>query len=103
MTSQRSWFVQYEELLEGRNVMFGDGNEHPIAGIGTISITMLNGEVKKFGNVLHVPILTKSLLSIRKIVNPSMTAKFESVGCMLKNKNGDLVTSAVRDGDLYKL
>eukprot|EP01018_Ginkgo_biloba_P008522 Gb_29696 [translate_table: standard] len=46
-------------------MMLGDGTEHLIVGRGTVSITMPNGEVKEFGNVLNVLVLTKSLLSIR--------------------------------------
>eukprot|EP01018_Ginkgo_biloba_P029765 Gb_17951 [translate_table: standard] len=83
--------------------MFGYGTKHPIIGRGIISVTIPNREVKKFGNVLHVPILTKSFLSIIKIADVGMIVHFDSIGCMLKNRNGDLVTSAVREGDLYKL
>eukprot|EP01018_Ginkgo_biloba_P015674 Gb_09144 [translate_table: standard] len=56
---------KYEELLEVRNVMLGDGVEHSISGRGTVFITMSNGEVKKIDNVLHVPILTKSLHNVQ--------------------------------------
>eukprot|EP01018_Ginkgo_biloba_P004383 Gb_33472 [translate_table: standard] len=79
MTSKRNWFVQYEELLEGRILMLGHGTEHPIASRCTVSVAMSNGEVKKFGNVLHVLILSKSLLSISKNVDAGMTVQFDSL------------------------
>eukprot|EP01018_Ginkgo_biloba_P002972 Gb_02644 [translate_table: standard] len=83
--------------------MFGNGTNHPITGKGIVSMAMPNGEVKKILNVLHAPILTKCLMSISKIVDAGMIMQFDSIGCILKNGNGDLVVRAVRDGDLYKL
>eukprot|EP01018_Ginkgo_biloba_P019784 Gb_03765 [translate_table: standard] len=101
MSFEKGFFVQYE-LLEERNAMFRDGIEYLIAGRGTVSITMPNREVKKFGNVLHIHVLTMNLLSIRKIIDTCMTIHFDLVDCMLKNRNGNLVASLVREGDLYK-
>ena len=45
-----------------------DDMAHSIAHIGNVPLSMQNGKMKYLQNVLHVPIITKNLVFVGKMI-----------------------------------
>ena len=54
-------------------------------------------------NVLLVPNLSYSLLSVSKASEAGKTTKFDNSGCEIRNKNEEEIGFATRVGNLYYL
>ena len=53
------------QILERpRNVEIGDDTTHPIVYIRKVPLSMQDGHTKYLGDVLHVPNMTKNLVSM---------------------------------------
>ncbi|KAH9295618.1 hypothetical protein KI387_039206, partial [Taxus chinensis] len=103
MTPERSWFMAYTEAPKSKTVNLGDDSKCEMIGIGDIPLQMPDGGYKKIQNVWYVPALVKSLLSVSKITDASIIAQFDSKECVLKDVEGVIVATGIRDGNLYKL
>ena len=71
MMSHEEWFSYLEKLEQSGVVKTGDNTLHPIAHVGEIPLSHV-GQKGKFMNVLHVPKITKNLVSVGQIVNQGM-------------------------------
>ncbi len=69
MTSHGEWFKDTKDLKTSRFVEIGDDTTHPITQIGKVPLSMQDGQTKYLKNVLHVPTMTKNLVSVGQIVD----------------------------------
>jgi len=64
MTSHGKWFRDTKDLKTPWFVETSDDITHPITQIGKVPLSMQNGQTKYLKDVLHVPIITKKLVSV---------------------------------------
>jgi hypothetical protein len=50
----------------------GDDTTHPIAHIGNVPLAMQNGKIKYLYDVLHVPNITKNLVSVEQMIEQGL-------------------------------
>ena len=68
MTSHGEWFKDLQTLENLSFVKTGDDTAHPIVHIGNVPLSLQNGNVKYLADVLHVPNITKNLVSFGQMV-----------------------------------
>ena len=71
MTSHEEWFSFLEKPEQPGIVETGDDTPHPIVHVGEVPLSHV-GQKGKLMNVLHVPTITKNLVSVGHIVNQGM-------------------------------
>ncbi len=64
MTSHGESFKDTRDLKTLRFVETSDDTTHPITQIGKVPLSMQNGQTKYLKDVLYVPTITKSLVSV---------------------------------------
>lgn len=106
MTSDKSFFTSLTERA-GADVVLADGNKTKTAGSGEGVIRGVGGDGKpvdiRITDVLFVPGLDGSLLSIGKMASKGLEVRFTDDGCDIVNGSGSVVAVGVRFGNLYKL
>ncbi|KAK9184805.1 hypothetical protein WN943_025156 [Citrus x changshan-huyou] len=83
----------------------GDGNALAITHIGSVVLNTSNSQSLFLNHVLHVPFITKNLLSISKLLadNP-VTVEFLGDFCFIKARNtGKILLEGVAKGGLYRV
>ena len=105
MTSRGEWFRDLKELNAPGYVETGDDTAHPIAHIGKVPLNMQDGKVKYLADVLHVPNITKNLVSVGQMIEQGLQVRFNPNGCFVEDfKNGcKLVTKGKRVGRMFTL
>ncbi len=83
----------------------GDDTTHPITQIGKVPLSMQDAQTKYLKDVLHVPTVTKKLVSIGQMVEQGLQMTFNPNGCFVKDmKNqGKLIAKGERNGRMFKL
>ena len=103
---QQQKFV-YRYLDNPQQVTLGD--EIPLKGPadGTVKLDMIlpDGSKQncKLENVLYVPKLSYSLLSVSKASEAGKTTKFDKSGCKILNQGKKVIAVATKHGNLYYL
>ncbi len=64
MTSHGEWFRDTMDLKTLRFMEIGDDITHPITQIGKVPLSMQDGQTQYLKDVLHVPTITKNLVSV---------------------------------------
>ena len=72
MTSHGEWFNQMKDPERPGYVETGDDTAHPIAHVKNVPLSMQDGKVKYLANVLHVPQITKNLVSVGQMVEQGL-------------------------------
>ena len=110
MTPQRSWFSTYRPVIPPIPVRVGDGSNIQAVGIGQIMVTLKNRKGTELPasikEVLHVPDLNASLMSVNQLTQGCTNVIFQKdVGAVLISDNGKgkEVGWAKQVGQLYKL
>ena len=67
--SHGEWFIDVKFLEKLGYVETSDDIVHPIAHICKVSLAMQDGRTKYLSNVLHVPNITKNLISIGQMLS----------------------------------
>ena len=105
--NDENMFVNLQQLDSPQRVTLGDGNflEGPAEGTVILDTVLPNGRAKKcrIKNVLYVPKLSYSLLSVSKASEAGKITKFNRTGCEILNKEKKIVATATRVGNLYYL
>ena len=100
-------FSELRTLKTAQQVTLGDGHILQATAEGTVNLETLlpdgNSRKCKLENVLLVPKLSYSLLSVSKASKAGKTAKFDNTGCEIINKEGKVIAFANRVGNLYCL
>ena len=71
MTCHKDMFSYLEKRMQPDVVATGDDTPHPIANVGEVPLSHV-GNKGKLMNVLHIPTITKNLVSIGQIVDQGM-------------------------------
>ncbi len=83
----------------------GDDTTHPITHIGKVPLSMQDGQTKYLKDVLHVPTITKNLVSIGQMVEQGLHVIFNPNGCFVENMKiqGKLIAKGERNGRMFTL
>lgn len=83
--SDRSVFSNYVQHASQQSVLLGDNSELAIRGVGTVTLQLNNGSTLTLSNVLHVPLITKNLLSVSQLAsNKETEVVFRKSLCTIK-------------------
>jgi hypothetical protein len=85
MTSHGEWFRNTKALRTPGFVESGDDTTHPITQIGKVPLSMQDEQTKYFKDVLHVPTITKKLVSIGQMVEQGLQVTFNPNGCFVQD------------------
>jgi hypothetical protein len=105
VTSHGECFRDTKDLKTPRFVETGDDTTHPITQIGKVPLSMQDGQTKYWKDVLHVPTITKNLVSIGQMVEQGLHVTFNPNGCFMedmKNQN-KLIAKGERNGGMFTL
>ena len=108
MTSERHLFVDYQEMVKPREINVGDGHGLSAIGVGTVRIALkISRSITRYAllkNVLHVPEISKSLISVRAATDNGLMVVFGKTRCWLKDCKGQVRGMGTRGPDkLYHL
>ena len=107
MSNNRDLFVNLRELQTPQEVTLGDGRTLEGTAEGTVKLETLlpDGTTKtcRLENVLLVPNLSYSLLSVSKACNAGKITKFNKSGCEILNEEKKVIAFTTRAGNLYHL
>ena len=85
MTSHQEWFCKLREMERPGNVETRNDTTHPIRHIGNVPFGK-EGKKTYIKNVLHVPTITKNLVSVGQIVEQGMQVRFDQGGCFIEKE-----------------
>jgi hypothetical protein len=101
MTPHREWFGEYERY-DGGNVFLGDESTTIIIGREKFKLRLIYRRIRTLLGVLHIPSLTRNLISVRKMDDAGVKAIFEKE--TFKMARGEMVLlKGVRFGTLYNM
>ena len=107
MSNDESFFVEMKKLSVPQNVMLGDGCSLKGIATGNVLLETLLPDGKTthctLSNVLLVPELSYSLLSVSKAASAGKITKFDKRGCEIMNAQKKVIGFATRVGNLYYL
>ncbi len=72
MTNHGKWFRNTRDLKTPGFVKISDDTTHPITQIGKVLLSMQDGQTKYLKDVLHIPTITKKLVSVGQMVEQSL-------------------------------
>jgi hypothetical protein len=87
MTFKQEWFTTYESIVP-RKVYMGDDTILEAIGKGNMKATMRIGSKLLFTTitqVLHVPKMKNSLISVSKFILEGLKVEFDKDGCIGNN------------------
>jgi len=100
-TPHREWFYEYEKYDRG-DIFLGDDRKAIIVGYGKVKLKLQGGRVRTLLGVLHIPALSRNMISVSKLDDEGVKTAFEKDTC--KMVRGALVLMrGFRIGTLYKL
>jgi hypothetical protein len=79
MTPHKEWFCEYERY-DGGNVFLGDDSTTKIIGRGKVKLRLIDGRIRTFPGVLHIPGLAKNL---SKMDDAGVKTIFEKETCRM--------------------
>ncbi|KAL2457867.1 Uncharacterized protein Adt_46191 [Abeliophyllum distichum] len=93
------------EYIGKTKLMVGDGTKLEIKHIGESSIPVVNNRFLTLKNILHVPHITRNLLSISKLTaDNDIFIEFHANCCLVKDRvTGKVLLEGVLEDGLYKL
>ena len=104
MSNDEAQFVDLRKLTSPQKVTLGDGHSLDATAEGTVKLETLlpDGSTKecRLNNVLLVPKLSYSLLSVSKASTAGKTTKFDKTRCKIINEQGKVIGFATRVGNL---
>ncbi|MCO5560206.1 hypothetical protein L7F22_013816 [Adiantum nelumboides] len=87
MTSHGEWFKEMKQLDGPGYVETGDNSAHPIAHVENIPLQMQDSKMKYLADVLCVPNITKSLVSVGQMIEQGLQVRFNPNGCYVEDYN----------------
>jgi hypothetical protein len=101
MTPHREWFYEYEKY-DGGDVFLGDDSTTKTLGRGRVKLLLKDGRIRTLPRVLHMPKLSRSLISISKMDDAGVDTVFGKNTCKMV-RGGMMLMRGVQCGTLYKL
>jgi hypothetical protein len=88
-----------------RFVKIGDDTTHPITQIGKVPLSMEDGQTKYLKYVLHVPTITKNLVSVGQMVEQGLRVTFNPNGCFVEDMKNQakLIAKGEMNGRMFTL
>jgi hypothetical protein len=106
MTGARELFDTLTETGSDLCVELGMGAKHSVRGSSIVSFRLESGEILRVSNVLWVPELRRSVLSVSKIERKGYHVLFRDGQVLLVPRRSSFrstVVLGVREGNLYRL
>ena len=105
MTSHAEWFNALRSPEKPGYVETGDDTAHLVKHVGNVPLSMNNGKVKYLVDVLHVPKITKNLVSVGQMVEQGLQVRFNQDGVFVEDFNDRcrLITKGNRCGRMIIL
>ena len=105
MTSHADWFREMQNLDGPGYVETRNDTAHSIVHIGKVPLSMQDGQTKYLGDVLHVPNMTKNLVSMGQMVEQGLQVRFCPHGCFVRDMKNDccLVAKSNRNCRVFTL
>ena len=101
MMSHQEWFRDLRTPDRPDYIETGDDTPHPIRHIGDVP-SGKEGEKTCIKNVLHVPTITKNLVSVDQIMEQGTQIRFNNEGCFIE-KDDRLIAKGRREGRMFIL
>ena len=89
MTSLIEWFRELQILERPCYVETGNDSAHPIMHIEKVPPSMQDGQTKYLRDVLHIPNITKTLVSMGQTVEQGLQVRFNFHGYFMEDKKND--------------
>ena len=105
MTPHKHFFDNYEPV-SGRKVFMGDNDMVEAVGKGSILVeTRVKGRVRsiRMHDVLYVPKMHSNLLSVSKLISRGLKVHFNSLGCVVRASNGEMLAIASLESNLLEM
>ncbi len=105
MTYHGEWFRDVKNLEKPGYVETADDTTHPIAHIGNVPLIMQDGKMKYLSNVLHMPNITKNLVSVGQMIEQGLQVRFNRDGYYVEDFKDKchLVVEGKRVGIMFTL
>jgi hypothetical protein len=85
MTYHGEWFRDVKNFEKPSYVKTRNDTTHPIAHIENVPLLMQDGKMKYLSNVLHVPNITKNLVSVGQMIEQGLQVRFNPDGCYVED------------------
>jgi hypothetical protein len=82
MTPHREWFYKYERY-DGGNVFLGDDLTTRIIGRVKVKFRLIDGRIRNLPSVLHIPVLARNFIYVRKMDDAWVKTIFEKETCRM--------------------
>ncbi|POM71775.1 LOW QUALITY PROTEIN: Integrase catalytic core protein [Phytophthora palmivora] len=102
MTSVRDKFMSMKGLKTPVRITIADGTKINAVATGTVSLKLMDGTTIKLSDVLYIPEVEGSLISVSKLVEKNVVAQFSKGKCVFRY-GCTKVMEAMRCGNVYKL
>ena len=79
----------------------GDDTPHTIENVGEVPLSHI-GQKGKLMNMLHIPTITKNLVSVGQIVDQGMQVRFTHLGCFIEEE-GKVIAHWHQEGRMFIL
>ena len=105
MTAHAEWFTTLEPVKALSYVFTGDDSQHEITHMGNVPVQLSAGDIKALGEVLHVPSITKNLISVGQMVERNFQVRFNQQGCFIEDMGNhmQLIARGKKHGRMFKL
>ncbi|KAI0494408.1 hypothetical protein KFK09_024542 [Dendrobium nobile] len=97
MTGMKTLFKEID-MSKKSEVKFGDNNAVQVEGKGSIAVGTNDGKVKLLHDVLYVPKLAHTLLSIGQLIDCGYKVEFDEKACKIEDKKGKATNCKNSDG-----
>ena len=101
MTTHKEWFSYLKKPEQSGVVAIGDDTPHPIENVGEVPLSHV-GQKGKLMNVLHVPTITKNLMSAGQIIDQGMQVRFTHLVCFIEEE-AQIIVQGRRYGRMFIL
>ncbi|KAE8907075.1 hypothetical protein PF005_g12964 [Phytophthora fragariae] len=101
MTSVRDKFVPMKDPKTPVRITIADGKVYAVA-MGTIGLKLMDGTSVTLWDVLYIPEVEGSLISVAKLAEKDVVAQFSKDMCVFRYGDAT-VMEAKRCGNVYKL
>lgn len=106
MTMDETLFESLDEAPRRNVTIKRNGRCFDVLGIGQVNLSVMSAGKRtniKLDNVLYVPDLQVSFLSVSAMVKKNFEVEFNKHRCLIKDSDGKIVCNATRSNGLYKL
>ena len=101
MLNHNEWFSTLEKSEQTRVFETGDDTPHPIEHIKDVPLSHV-GQKGIMRNVLHIPKITKNIVSIKQIDDQGMQRRFTQCVCFIQEE-GRIIAQGRRDRRMFIL